>query len=263
MHNAAFEALGMAWRYELLPVSPGDLLEAVLALPARGFRGVNVTIPHKEAVMPALDEISDAAGHIGAVNTVIVEPDGRLLGDNTDWIGFLHPLDARGFDLAGRRALLLGAGGSARAVVYALARRGIGHLTIVNRSLERGRQLAAHARSLGIDCRFHHSQFPVSGSQPAPALVINTTPVGMWPHVDASPWPPDLALPAGALIYDLVYRPEQTRLLRQAAAAGCQTQGGLEMLVVQGAVSFELWTGQVPPLEPMMSAARQALESPS
>jgi len=348
MHNAAFQALGLDGRYDALPTPPEELAEMVRGLAAAGYRGVNVTIPHKQAVMPLLDELSDAARAIGAVNTIVVDlvtespvneihrltpqrplrawgaetsepvneihrltlqrplrawgmdipasssspapegasyvqpgisipgvpppspaPEGAsyvqpgisipgvraiLRGDNTDWLGFLYPLDARGFDLAGKSALLLGAGGSARAVVYALVQRGLAHLTIWARTPARAAELAAHAQTLAPSLTIH--QFPHSPINHSPDLIINTTPLGMWPHVDASPWPADLPIPAGALVYDLVYRPERTLFLRQAEAAGCQTQGGLEMLAVQGAAAFELWTGQKPPLQVMLAAAR-------
>jgi shikimate dehydrogenase len=191
-----------------------------------------------------------------------------LRGDNTDWLGFLHPLDAAGFDLRGKSALLLGAGGSARAVVYALIQRGLAHLSIWARTPARAADLADHAHTLSPSLTIHqftnspltdnHSPFTINHS---PHLIVNTTPLGMWPHGDASPWPADLPIPPGALVYDLVYRPERTLLLRQAEAAGCATQGGLEMLVVQGAAAFELWMGQRPPLEVMMAAARAALVS--
>ncbi len=270
MHNAAFQALGLDGRYDALPTPPERLAEIVAGLRAAGYRGFNVTIPHKQAVMALLDELSDAAQAIGAVNTIVVQRFGKSLpgqmgtddlpnrptvlrGDNTDWLGFLHPLDARGFDLAGKSALLLGAGGSARAVVYALVQRGLAHLCIWARNPQRAAALAAHAQSLSPTLTINHSQFTINHS---PDLIINTTPLGMWPHVDASPWPADLPIPAGALVYDLVYRPERTRFLQQAEAAGCATQGGLEMLVVQGAAAFELWTGRQPPLKVMMAAAR-------
>lgn len=309
MHNAAFQALGLDGRYDALPTPPERLAETVAGLAEAGYRGVNVTIPHKQAVMPLLDELSDAARAIGAVNTVVVEPanvdpvhgihrltphrplraweiaspapEGAsqvqpgisipgLRGDNTDWLGFLHPLDAAGIDLRGKSALLLGAGGSARAVVYALIQRGLAHLTIWARNPARAAELAQHARVLSSSLTIDHwplnivncqlsvinGQWSMAGS---PDLIINTTPLGMWPHIDASPWPADLSFPAGALVYDLVYRPERTLFLQQAEAAGCVTQGGLEMLVVQGAASFELWTGQRPPLEVMLAAARAEL----
>ncbi|MEI2690765.1 MAG: shikimate dehydrogenase [Anaerolineae bacterium] len=284
MHNAAFRALGLAGRYDALPTPPEELAQQVAGLAAAGYRGVNVTIPHKQVVMPLLDALSPAAQAIGAVNTVVVKANpvsiredptrpAILRGDNTDWLGFLHPLDAAGFDLAGKSALLLGAGGSARAVVYALIQRGLAHLTIWARNPARANELAHHAQTLSPSLTIHpftnspltihpftNSQFPIPPFPPSPHLLINTTPLGMWPHVDASPWPADLPFPAGARVYDLVYRPERTLFLRQAEAAGCATQGGLEMLVVQGAAAFELWTGHRPPLEVMMAAARAALD---
>jgi shikimate dehydrogenase len=262
MHNAAFEALGLDGRYVALPVPPEQVGSLVRGLHGRGFRGVNVTIPHKQAVMPLMDELSEPARLIGAVNTIIVEPDGRLCGDNTDWLGFLHPLDARGFDLAGKSVLLLGAGGAARAVVYALVQRNIAHLILWNRTPDRAIELAIHAATLDSALTIDNSHLTIDNCQVGIAnadLIVNTTPAGMWPHVDESPWPADVPFPAGALVYDLVYRPERTQLLRQAGAAGCSTQGGLEMLIVQGAVAFELWMGQAPPLEIMMAAARAAL----
>jgi shikimate dehydrogenase len=310
MHNAAFQALLLNGRYAALPTPPERLAETVAGLAAAGYCGVNVTIPHKQAVMPLLDELSPAAQAIGAVNTIIVDPvngihrlnaqrplrawetddapapegashfqpgisipgTATLRGDNTDWLGFLHPLDARGFDLAGRAALLLGAGGSARAVVYALLQRGLAHLSIWARNPDRAAELAAHAQTLSpssaIDSwllTIDHSQLSIVNRQLSmvnsypPDLIINTTPLGMWPHADASPWPAALPFPPHALVYDLVYRPERTLFLQQAEAAGCATEGGLEMLVVQGAAAFELWTGQRPPLEVMMTAARAAL----
>ena len=269
MHNAAFQALGLDGRYEALPVPPEQVGDLVRSLHARGFRGVNVTIPYKQAVMPLMDELSEAAQRIGAVNTIVVEPDGRLRGDNTDWLGFLHPLDERGFDLAGRSVLLLGAGGAARAVVYALVQRNIARLAIWNRNLDRAAELARHAAALdsslttgnrpgGIDnsqLSIPPGRFPVVNAD----LIVNTTPIGMWPHGDESPWPAELSFPRSGLVYDLVYRPERTLFLRQAEVAGCPVQGGLEMLIVQGAVAFELWTGQKPPLDMMRAAARAAL----
>jgi shikimate dehydrogenase len=302
MHNAAFQALGLDGRYDALPTPPDRLAEMVAGLAAAGYRGVNVTIPHKQAVMPLLDELSPAAHAIGAVNTVTVDPvngfrqqnaprplrawegddspapagashfqpgisipgaGATLHGDNTDWLGFLHPLDTRGFDLAGKTALLLGAGGSARAVVYALLQRGLAHLAIWARNPTRAAALAHHALALAPSLTIHqftNSPFTIHHSLD---LIVNTTPLGMWPHVDASPWPAGLPMPRGALVYDLVYRPERTLFLQQAQAAGCAVQGGLEMLVVQGAAAFELWTGQKPSLEVMLAAARSALSNGS
>jgi shikimate dehydrogenase len=255
MHNAAFHALGLDGRYEALPVPPEQVGDLVGSLHGRGFRGVNVTIPHKQAVLPLMDELSEPARRIGAANTIVVEPDGRLRGDNTDWLGFLHPLDERGFDLAGKSVFLLGAGGAARAVVYALVKRRIAQLTLRNRNPERAAELARHASSLDASLETAVCDLPPADAD----LIVNTTPAGMWPRPDESPWPVDRRFPPGALVYDLVYRPERTQLLQQADSAGCPTQGGLEMLIVQGAVAFELWTGETPPLNVMTAAARAAL----
>ena len=175
MHNAAFQALGLDGRYEALPVPPEKVGDLVRSLHGRGFRGVNVTIPHKQAVMPLMDELSEAAQRIGAVNTIIVEPDGRLRGDNTDWLGFLHPLDERGFDLAGKSVLLLGAGGAARAVVYALVQRNIARLAIWNRNPDRAEALARHAATLDsslIIDQLQISQANHSTTQTSPILPI-------------------------------------------------------------------------------------------
>ena len=262
MHNAGFQALGLDGRYEALPVPPEQVGDLVRSLHARGFRGVNVTIPYKQAVMPLMDELSEAAQRIGAVNTIVVEPDGRLRGDNTDWLGFLHPLDERGFDLAGKSVLLLGAGGAARAVVYALVQRNITRLSIWNRNLDRAAELARHAAALDSSLIIDNSQLTIDNCQfriVNAELIVNTTPIGMWPHIDESPWPADLSFPPDALVYDLVYRPERTMFLRQAEVAGCPVQGGLEMLIVQGSVAFELWMGRKAPLQMMTAAAREAL----
>lgn len=259
MHNAAFLALGLDGRYEALPVPPEEVGDQVRSLHSRGFRGVNVTIPHKRAVMPLMDELSEAAQRIGAVNTIVVEPDGHLRGDNTDWLGFLHPLDKRGFDLDGKSVLLLGAGGAARAVVYALVQCNIARLSIWNRNFDRAAELARHAATLDSSLTIDNSHLgtvPEGLAIHNSDLIVNTTPIGMWPHVDESPWPTKEPFPPGALVYDLIYRPEQTQFLRQGEFAGCSTQGGMEMLVVQGAAAFKLWTGQFPPVGVMMTTAR-------
>lgn len=267
MHNAAFDALGIAGRYDALPTPPEQLAATVRGLAAAGIRGANVTIPHKQAVMPLLDDLSDAAQAIGAVNTISVQrrgPRTLLHGDNTDWLGFLQPLDVDGFDVAGKSALLLGAGGSARAVVYALSQRGLARLTILARNPNQAAALARHAARLNRQWSIANDQ--LAGDHPPVIidqyqLVINTTPLGMWPHPNTSPWPADHPFPKRALAYDLVYRPERTRFLQQAEAAGCATQGGLAMLVGQGAAAFELWTGQPPPVTVMLDAARAALQA--
>lgn len=256
MHNAAFEALGLPWRYTLIPTAPDRLEQEVANLRGGGFRGVNVTVPHKQSVMPYLDEITEAARAIGAVNTIVVEG-GRLIGHNTDADGFWRALREAGYEPAGKRALVLGAGGAARAVVYALGRGG-SRVSIWNRT-------AARASSLTLDMQ-RVNVIPsvvarLSDLEPGNVdLLVNTTPIGMWPQEDASPWPSTLPIPAHWTVFDLIYNPVETRLLARAAAAGARAIGGLAMLVHQGALAFELWTGQSPPTDVMMAAAMESLK---
>lgn len=248
MHNAAAAALGLNWAYVPLPVRPESLISALGGLAALGFRGANVTVPHKEAVLPYLDAVYPAAQTIGAVNTIVIG-DGRLTGFNTDWSGFLADLEEHGLALDGRDCVVLGAGGAARAVVYALLRAGA-RVAVLARRPEQAEQLAADLRE-GL---------PEAAAPRAAALanlagimdgayhpvIINTTPLGMAGAEAASPWPEGVPLPGDAFVYDLVYNPPQTPLMAQAAAAGCHTANGLGMLVNQAAEAFELWTGRQP-----------------
>ncbi len=261
MHNAAFDALGLHWRYTLLPTPPGRVKAALNDLKAQGYRGANVTVPHKQVVMPHLDEITGAARDIGAVNTIVVQ-DGRLIGHNTDGDGFLAALREAGFVPAGRRALVLGAGGAARAVVYALAQAGCA-VTIHNRTVERAAELARHMQRFGV--RAPVTEMPTTATLTDLDLarfdlLVNATPVGMWPHTDASPWPETLPLPSHWTVFDLVYNPAETRLLAQARAAGATAVCGLGMLVHQGALAFARWTNHSPPIEVMRVAAENALK---
>lgn len=260
MHNAAFEVLGLDWSYSLLPTPPGSVEARLADLKAGGFQGANVTVPHKQAVMPYLDEIDDAAQAIGAVNTILVQGD-RLIGCNTDAGGLLNALRDAGFEPSGRRALVLGAGGAARAVVYALARSGA-PVVLHNRTASRAEKLA-HSM-LEVDPQASVT-WVADGASLADLpldsfdLLVNTTSVGMWPQIDACPWPETLPMPGRWTVNDLVYNPAQTRLLARAQAAGAATIGGLGMLVHQGALAFEMWTGQAPPAEVMRGAAERAL----
>lgn len=256
MHNAAFRAIGLPWHYRLLPTPPGEVEAALARLKAQDYRGANITVPHKQAVMPHLDEIAGAARAIGAVNTIIVRQD-RLVGHNTDAAGFLAALREAGFEPAGKRALVLGAGGAARAVIYALTRAGCA-VAVHNRTLRRAGDLI---RALDVPARLTPDLAEIEPA--AFDLLVNTTPLGMTPHADASPWPEALPLPARWTVYDLVYNPVETRLLARARAAGATTIGGLGMLVHQGALAFELWTGQSPPVEVMHTAAQTTLKGGS
>ena len=258
MHNAALAALGLNWVYVPMPVPPGRVGGAVRGLHALGFRGVNVTVPHKQAVMPFLDEISPAAAAIRAVNTSLVEQaSGLLLGSNTDWRGFLADLAAKEVEVNGRHCLVLGAGGSARGIVYALGQAG-GRVRLLARRPEQAQQLAADLGDGFVEEIRPFADLKNVAAETNAPLIINTTPLGMFPHVDGSPWPDNVSMPAGSFVYDLVYNPPETRLMRQALDAGCDGCNGLGMLLRQGAFSFARWTGSEPDLAVMQEALADA-----
>lgn len=255
MHNAAFAALGLDWAYVPFPVPPERLSGAVHGLRDLGVRGFNVTIPHKEAVLPLLDELSPQARAIGAVNTVVIDG-GRMTGHNTDGEGFSRALhEAHRFKAGRSRALILGAGGSARAVCDQLAREGIAGLRICGRSEDRAEALAA-------DIRRHHPECDVKTLPWSPLdhrcginwaeLIVNTTPVGMKPG-DGSPIDTNGISP-GHIIVDLIYAPPVTPLLETCQALRARCLNGLGMLLHQGAAAFTLWTGKEPPLDVMRAA---------
>lgn len=275
MHNAAFEALGMNWAYVPLPVRPGDVGAAVAGLRALGFRGCNVTVPHKEAVISYLDRLPPRVARFGAVNTLIfdggaaeeaVEGLCTLTGENTDVQGFVRALREEGFDPAGRRVVIVGAGGAARGVIYGLCGAGAAAITVLNRTPERAQalvdDLAASAGETALRAKaLTHASVRKEADESD--LLVQATTVGMWPHVDASIWPGGTPLPAHLAVVDLVYRPIETRLLRQARAAGATALDGLGMLIAQGALSFEMWTGAWPPVDVMRAACEQALRQDS
>ncbi|MGH7786252.1 MAG: shikimate dehydrogenase, partial [Candidatus Binatia bacterium] len=252
MHNAAFAALGLDWVYAPFPVAGRDVRDAVRAVRALGLAGVNVTVPHKEAVLRHLDGLSDLARAVGAVNT-IVNRDGQLHGDNTDVAGFALALPP-GTRLRGRRAVVIGAGGSARAVLAGLAQKGIGDIVLVNRTLARGRGLA---RQFG-------RQVPVialplaAAADPAvlreAAVVVNTTSIAL----GGGAFPPlaCTATPADCLFFDLLYGRDTEFLQRARAARRASIDGG-EMLVRQGAAALALWTRRRAPLDVMRNALRR------
>ncbi len=261
--QAALDAIGFDGVYHPWDVAPDGVGEFVAGLRAPGTLGINVTVPHKEAVIPFLDEVDDWASIAGAVNT-IVNRDGRLTGHNTDGIGFLRALrEGADFDLRGRDVLVLGAGGSARGVVYALARAGIAQLFIANRTLERAERLAGIAIDSGVAAEaLALSDAPTAAGEVS--LIVNCTSMGMvhGPDETGSPLSAD-HIPAATLVNDLVYNPLETPLLREAARAGAATLGGIQMLVYQGAASFEMWTGQPAPVPVMLEAATAAMRARS
>ncbi|MEM7535530.1 MAG: shikimate dehydrogenase [Chloroflexota bacterium] len=270
MHNAAFAELGLDWCYVPFPVrgdstntGSNEMVEkAVYGLVGLGIRGSNVTVPHKQAVMPFMDHLTDAAKAIGAVNTIRVEEDGTLLGDNTDGRGFIADLRDHGVDPAGKRALVLGAGGSARAVVFGLAEAGCKAVTIRNRTVSKAEELAAAMTPYFPNCAItaqtnSDSTATLVAANNEADLVINSTSLGMTPHVETMPWHEDVAFRPDQVLYDLVYNPPVTRIMQHAQTGGAQAICGLGMLVWQGAIAFELWTHQEAPAEVM----RQTVET--
>ena len=261
--QAALDAIGFDGAYEAWDVAPDGVGEFVAGLRAPGTLGINVTVPHKEAVIPFLDEVDDWASTAGAVNT-IVNRDGRLTGHNTDGIGFLRALrEGADFDPRGRDVLVLGAGGSARGVVYALARAGIAQLFIANRTLERAERLASIAIDSGVAAEaMVLSDAP--GATREVSLIVNCTSMGMVHGPDEAGAPLSAAdIPSTVLVNDLVYNPLETPLLREAARAGAATLGGIQMLVYQGAASFEMWTGHDAPVAVMLEAATAVMRARS
>lgn len=253
MHEAAYGHLGLDWRYLTIEVMPDDLAAAMAGMRAMNFRGINLTTPHKVAVLPLLDSLSDAARLMGAVN-VVVRRDDQLHGENTDGKGFLQSLTTDGdLDPAGRRVTILGAGGAARAIAVELALAGAAHLTVINRSVDRGRELAELVAT-NTDAVADHLPWHDDVGVPAGTeVLINATSIGMYPDIDAFP-PIDYATVTGdMLVCDAVHAPE-TPFLRKAAERGAVTLDGLGMLVYQGAITFEAWTGMDAPVDVMHAA---------
>ena len=250
IHNAAFAELGMDAVY--LPLLVDDPVEFFRAFRPLGFNGYSVTIPHKLTSIPAMDEVDAKVAEVGALNTVAVEG-GRLTGHNVEWLAAIEAMEQGiGSDatfLKGRRALVIGAGGAARAICVGLRERQAS-ITITNRTAGKARDLAALVGGnwLALD-----DLGPIDAD-----VVINTTSVGMYPNIDACPIDPALLKP-GTVVYDIVYNPFETRLLREARSRGCQTVPGLGMFVMQAANQFRLWTGQEPPLEIMTEVVRAKL----
>ena len=258
--QAALDAIGFDGAYQAWDVAPDGVGEFVAGLRATGTLGINVTVPHKEAVIPFLDEVDDWASTAGAVNT-IVNREGRLTGHNTDGIGFLRALrEGADFEPRGRDVLVLGAGGSARGVVYALARAGIAQLFIANRTVERAERLAHLAIESGVAAEaVALPDAPCAAGEVA--LIVNCTSMGMLHGPDENGTPLAAAdIPPSVLVNDLVYNPQETPLLREAVKAGAATLGGIQMLVYQGAASFEMWTGQPAPVAVMLEAANAAMK---
>ncbi len=250
LHNAAFSAAGAPWVYVAFEVAPGEAPRALEAMRVLGLGGLSVTMPHKEQVAAAVDELDPAAAALRSVNTVVARSDGRLVGHSTDGAGFVASLREAGADPAGRRVVVIGAGAAGRSVVDALARAGAAAIDVVNRDPDRAARAAQLAGAVG------------SVADPAAIrsadIVVNATSVGM--GSDQLPFDPAL-VHAGQVVADLVYHPLETALLREARLAGAATVDGLGMLVHQAALQQQLWLGAMPDATVMREAALRELDA--
>ena len=248
MHNDAFVRLGIDGYYHPFHVKPEDLAAAVQGMKAIGVQGFNVTIPHKSAIIPLLDQVDPLAKAIGAVNTVVRE-DGGWTGYNTDGAGFVRGLrEAYGEPLEEKRVLLIGAGGAARAIYYTLASEKVSQIDIANRTAEK-------AASLAENCPYSVTGSVKTTDEATEQLeeydvIIQTTSIGMSPLIEASPISVQ-KIKAGTFVSDIIYNPLETKLLQEAKKRGARTQNGLKMFVYQGALAFERWTGQTPDINKM------------
>jgi shikimate dehydrogenase len=270
IHSAALRETGLQGEYKLYPIAPGtegpgSLVELVGHLRTRQLHGLNVTIPHKETVIPLVDELTPIARAIGAVNTIFWDG-AKLIGDNTDAPGFLSDLERLAPQLfqqaksEKRKAIVLGSGGGARAVAYALAMAGW-HLTIIFARPEDEQQANNLADDIAKSATRPTVLSPAHLATLSPSLLVNCTPLGMHPRTDATAWPQGIPMPAGAVLYDIVYNPPVTRFVADARAAGLPASTGLGMLVSQAMLAFERWTGLKPPFAPLLQAAEEGMRA--
>jgi shikimate dehydrogenase len=260
MHNAAFNHLKLDFAFLAFRVKASELEDAMRGMRGLGIRGLNVTMPHKTAATKYLDELDPTAKFLGSVNTILNE-DGRLLGFNTDGVGALQALRNNGVDPKGKKLLLLGAGGAAKAIAYALAKEA-GELCVLNRAPEKAKDLAeALRRALGRKVVGDAlSSSTVQKNLRDADVLINATSVGMHPNISQSVVAPQWLKP-NLTVMDIVYNPLETKLARDAKAAGAQVVSGVEMLLYQGAASFEIWTELSAPIEVMRRAALSKLRA--
>ena len=260
IHNAAYEALGLNFAYLAFCVKDlGAFLQGMRSIPS--FRGASVTIPHKLAVMEYLDTIDPMAERVRSVNTVTRE-EGRLAGSTTDGPGALRAFEEAGVSLSGKRVLFLGAGGAVRAVAFAICEMASPEgVTLLGRNPKRVAPLTADLREkTGVPVAQGDLSAGVERAMAEHDVIIQGTPIGMPPQYEGQTCVPANTLRSGHIIFDMVYRPLKTRLVQDAEAAGCVVIGGLEMLIQQGALQFERWTGQRAPVDAMRAAALDALK---
>lgn len=256
MHQAALEALGVPGSYVPMHVKSGQVGDAIAGIKALGFRGINVTIPHKLEVIPHLDHLDETALRIGAVNT-IVNDKGVLTGYNTDGIGYVRSLKEEAApDLKGKKIMVIGAGGAARGIIYALSLEGPDRICVANRTADKAEAVAAEWKDLADIRGISIEQLPAYLRDAD--ILINTTSVGMHPNVSDTPVEADL-VPDGIVVSDLIYNPLKTRLLAEAEQKGCTVHGGLGMFVNQGAYALEYWTGLPAPVAAMRNAVLKSM----
>lgn len=242
IHNSLAQALGIDMTYVTFPVARGSLKDAYRGMKALGIRGMNVTVPYKGDIMAELDGVDEAAAKIGAVNTLVYEGE-QVKGYNTDWIGLWRSLERRGVGLKGRRVLILGAGGSARATAVMAAKYGAVHITVANRTLEKAQAIT---RLIGNTYSVKTSACSIEEAEITEGyeVIFQTTSLGMYPKTEGCPIRKTRCLNTADVAVDLIYNPEETQFLAAARQAGCQTINGMEMLFFQAVRAFELWQGQ-------------------
>jgi shikimate dehydrogenase len=258
MQEAAFKALSLNWRYLTIEVYPESLADAFKGLRAMNFQGINLTIPHKVEVLKYLDEVAPDARLMGAVNTVR-RAGQKLIGENTDGKGFLRSLrEDAGIDPAGKRVVILGAGGAARAMSVELALAGAAQLTIVNRSAQRGQELVALLNQ-NTPAKANFAAWDQTYAiPPTTEIIANATSIGLFPHVNAKPDLDYNTVTPAMTVCDVIPNPPDTPFLQEARSRGAKTLDGLGMLVYQGAIGFKMWTGLEAPVAVMREALAQA-----
>ena len=256
MHNAAFDALGMDYAYVAFDVNPNDLSSAIEGAKSLNIKGFNVTIPHKIEVMQYLDELDDVAGMIGAVNTIDFE---SMKGYNTDGIGAIRAIEEV-TKVRNKNVIVAGAGGASRAISFYLAKFGAGSIAILNRNVERAQNLASDVSASDLIADVNAGSISEIGNLLGDAdILVDTTPLGMDPHTDDEPIARADSMHDDLVVFDAVYNPNETVLLKEAIEAGAKPVYGIKMLLYQGAESFRIWTGRDAPVDVMENALNEFL----
>jgi shikimate dehydrogenase len=257
MHNAAFKELGMDYAYVAFDVNPDNLKSAINGARSLNIKGFNVTIPHKINVMEFLDEIDEVAGLIGAVNTVDFK---NMKGYNTDGIGAVKAIEEV-TPIKDKNVVIAGAGGASRAISFYVAKYGADALTILNRNVEKAQNLASDVSNSNlIDCVKSGSISEIADYLPSADILIDTTPVGMHPNISDKPIALSADMHEDLVVFDAVYNPNETVLLKEAIRAGAKPVYGIKMLLYQGAESFKIWTGRDAPVNVMEDALKKTLD---